>query len=1117
MQKESELCSSFGISRWGGRGAALLMILICASLGMAQLDTGTISGTVTDQSGGAIPGAAITIRNVETGIARNSVTNAAGRYEALALRVGEYEVSSTLAGFQTLVRSGINLTVGRNAVVDLVLQVGEVTQTVTVTGEVSLVTTNTATVSNLVDEERIMDIPLNNRDLTQLAFLQPGVIKMPIDPDRAGAAVAGSGEKMSVAGGRATYNIFLLDGVVNSDQTGNVASVGGSYQGAETIQEFQVITNNYSAEYPTKPGAVISAVTKSGANAFHGSAFEFLRNDNLDAFKWEDKAFTSNPEKPEFKRNHFGGSFGGPILRDRTFFFMSYEGMRERQGRTGTATTISAAARTGDLGPDGPINPDTGTTDWSNRLNPEVVPYLNLYPLPGEGNTVKRDFGDGTVDVTGTLKSPVRDDFGTIKMDHQFGSLKAGFLSGTYTSSSAERQNLHFFQTGGSFIGGDESSLGVTSRKHVVSLRHTSVLSPTVLNEFSFGLTDNKTTEDIPISDLDWSRFLWIDDSKTMGNLAPGSGVSDIGFGSDASFFGIDSLVFKNNVSITLANHSIKFGAQYQRLRYPVLKEPDGANGRFDFDGLEFFLQGLPEQFDASLPAGAEVLGLTNLADPAWTLAESKFAFFFQDNWRVTPSLTLNLGLRYEPQTSLGEERDHLSSFRDTYGDTITVGGPFFENPTLRNFSPMFGAAWSPDQRTSLRGGFGIFYVPPTIVQYQYILGQLAPFLGEGGLVDNSSSGEIDFPNAFRTQPDELSGSPNYRQFEFEPNPTRFYRWSLTLEREMSNWFVSTGYTGSRATHLPVTGEINLNRWAGWPENVPTKDKQYVDGTLINPLMSRLTGTYMKGNSWYHGYTLNVMRRLTGGLQFQGAYTFSKNINQGASSVGNNTEGFAQGQRANMQWDMDHWKGRAIFDVRNQFVSNLTYDLPPTGLTGVGGAVLNGWEVNGILTLTDGHAFNVLDEDWRAQRRAFERDDDTRPNLIPGGDINPIREGNPSRYYDPNQFIPNVCRGTNRLCQPGDSDYATGFFGNLGYNTLTGPGLVNVDFSLNKRFLLGEEKALQFRAEFFNLFNRANFGLPDAEPFREVGRRVEENPTAGEITQTRTTARQIQFGLRFTF
>ena len=237
MEKKSELCSSFGISRWGGRGAALLMILICASLGMAQLDTGTISGTVTDQSGGAIPGAAITIRNVETGIARNSVTNAAGRYEALALPVGEYEVSSTLAGFQTLVRSGINLTVGRNAVVDLVLQVGEVTQTVTVTGEVSLVTTNTATVSNLVDEERIMDIPLNNRDLTQLAFLQPGVIKMPIDPDRAGAAVAGSGEKMSVAGGRATYNIFLLDGVVNSDQTGNVASVGGSYQGAETVAQ----------------------------------------------------------------------------------------------------------------------------------------------------------------------------------------------------------------------------------------------------------------------------------------------------------------------------------------------------------------------------------------------------------------------------------------------------------------------------------------------------------------------------------------------------------------------------------------------------------------------------------------------------------------------------------------------------------------------------------------------------------------------------------------------------------------------------------------------------------------------------------------------------------------
>jgi len=261
------------VRRLGGwvRGSAFIIFLIWASWGMAQLDTGTISGTVSDQSGGAIPGAAITIRNVETGIARNLTTNAAGRYEAAALPVGNYEVRASLTGFQTLVRSGITLTVGRNAVVDMALQVGEVAQSVTVTGEASFVETTTATVSNLVDERRVSEIPLNNRDLTQLAFLQPGVLKMAINTDTADPSVGGGGAKFSVAGARGTHNVYLLDGVSNSDVSGSAQSVAGAYEGAETVQEFQVITNNYSAEYPSKPGAILSAITKSGTNAFHGS------------------------------------------------------------------------------------------------------------------------------------------------------------------------------------------------------------------------------------------------------------------------------------------------------------------------------------------------------------------------------------------------------------------------------------------------------------------------------------------------------------------------------------------------------------------------------------------------------------------------------------------------------------------------------------------------------------------------------------------------------------------------------------------------------------------------------------------------------------------------------
>jgi hypothetical protein len=651
----------------------------------------------------------------------------------------------------------------------------------------------------------------------------------------------------------------------------------------------------------------------------------------------------------------------------------------------------------------------------------------------------------------------------------------------------------------------------------VVSLRHTSVLSPTMLNEFAFGYTHSLTDNNIPLTDFDWSSLRWRDASATMGYLEPGTDVTPIGFGANAAFFGTKAPVFRDSMTVTLPAHTLKFGGEFRHATVPVLQGPDGENGRYVFEGLEFFLRGFPSEFDATLPAGAIVLGLVNQAQKDTTLSQNQFAFYLQDNWKALPSLTLNLGLRYEFQTEFKEEQDRLSSFRDIFGDQVTVGGPLFRNATLRNFSPRIGFAWSPGNRTTaLRGGFGIFYAPTDVPEYQYVLGQMAPFLGEGGLVDRASAGGIDFPNAFRTQSGALAGSPNYRSQEFEQKPTRIYRWSLTLERELGSWFVSAGYSGSRAQHLAVTSEANQNRWVGWPNNVPTAEKRFVDGTFINPLMARLTVTHMKGNSHYHGLGVNVMRRLTAGLQFQAAYNVAKSMDQ-SSSPGNNTEGFAQGQRAALLWDMDHWLGRSIFDIRHNFVSNLTYDVPRMDVGGVAGALVNGWQFNTIITLSQGHPFTLLDVN-RNQNAAFERADGLRPNLAPEGDNDPA-QGGPHQYYDPAQFAPSVCRGVG-LCQPGQPGYAVGYFGNLGYNTVTGPGLVNVDFSTNKSFRITEGSAVQFRAEFFNLFNRVNFNIPTGaalNPYRLVGSRLEQNPVAGQITETRTSARQIQFGLRFTF
>ncbi|PYS32261.1 MAG: hypothetical protein DMG14_34970, partial [Acidobacteria bacterium] len=405
-------------SRMAWREIVLCLgILIMSSvMAIGQLTTGTITGTVTDQTGAAVPGATVTLKNTDTGITRSAQTRENGKYEALSLPTGNYEISASLSGFRTVVHTGIGLAVGQNAVVDFALQVGEVSQSVTVTGETAQVETTTATVSNLVDEKRVTDLPLNGRDLTQLSFLQPGVIKSP-----AGAgAFSGLGDKLSVAGSRGNQNIYLLDGVSNSDLSGNAQSASGQLAGAETIKEFQIITNNYSAEYRSQAGAIVSAVTKSGTNNFHGSAYEFLRNDKLDAAKWEEN---KGGGKSPFRRNQFGGSLGGPIIKDKTFFFASYEGLRQSQG-------VNTQARVPDLNARNGILPGVAAITVS-----EVVkPYLNLYPVPGVGNRIVSEPGrraDGTVLLAAIAKVPTNDDFGLGRIDHNFSSGKLGTISGT--------------------------------------------------------------------------------------------------------------------------------------------------------------------------------------------------------------------------------------------------------------------------------------------------------------------------------------------------------------------------------------------------------------------------------------------------------------------------------------------------------------------------------------------------------------------------------------------------------------------------------------------------------------------------------------------------------------
>jgi hypothetical protein len=1086
---------------------------------MAQLTSGIISGTVTDQSGAAIPGANVTVKHVEMGTVRGTLTGASGRYELSNLQPGSYEVTASSEGFQSSLRTGISLSVGRTAVVNHSLQVGSVAEQVTVTGEAPLIETTTATVAQLIDvERRVEELPLRNRDLTQFAFLQPGVIKSPAG---VGGIQAGMGDKITVAGARGTQNLFLMDGVSNSDLSNNPQGAGGAYTGAETIKEFQVVTNNYSAEYQSAAGAIVSAVTKSGTNGMHGSLFWTLRNDNLDAAKWEDNAFAGGV-KGEFKQNQFGGSLGGPIVRDRTFYFGSYEGLRERAANTQTMVTMTDAARQGS----GVLNRNGQVVNVS--VDPRIVPYLALWPVPGVGNTpLPREGTDpGTIRVQGIQQRPVDDDTITGKVDHHFESGKMGVLQGTYSWSDSERLPCGFL------CDVQERGDAATSEKQTLSIGHTSILSPTLINEFKFGYSHSDVAGDLRLGNRDTSALRFHPNRDRVGEIGITGSISGVGYRVNQQATIQKAWQFKEGVSLASGSHSYRFGTEIKRFRYVQDACSRGCNGIFAFQSVADFLTNVANDFQVFRP-GAE--------SPVRNLRQLLFGAYFQDNWQLVPSLTLNLGLRYEFVTVPDEDNHLISTLESIFDPFVSVTSQvaaqytneprpfvrtdveeFFQNPTLKSFSPRFGFAWSPGSRTfSLRGGYGIFYDYPVLYQLRTSLQELPPFV-ETARLRASGSGAIPSSRLpMRMEPLAVNGlldlieSPQFSTFNLrymEPNQSNTYihRWSLTLQRSLGqDWVTSAGYTGSRGLHLLHQTLPNLRQWEGFPNN-PMGRKFFPDrAPFINPNFGEMRTQSSNGNSYFHGLAVGLQKRMSHGVQFQLAYNFSKSLDQG-SGVTSGGDELPQGQRGMYYWDMYMKKGPSGFDIRNTMTANFTYE-PPTGnLTGLAGLLAGGWQVNGILTLTDGYPLSINDGS-SAQDTRIGENEDLRANLIPGGDNNPVL-GGPDRYFDTSQFVPSACQGS-RICRAGDPDYQLGFYGNLGKGTLISPGLATMDFSVMKNFYPSETHRIQFRSEIFNLFNRPNFGSPSTTIFTNELL----NANAGRISSTRGSARQIQFGLRYSF
>ena len=1027
--------------------ATLVLFVIGVSLAMAQGTTATILGTVRDQTGAVLPGVNVQVSNLETGRVRNVATDAGGRYRVPALELGSYSVQGSLAGFRTFSKSGVVLTIGSEVVVDLAMEVGQIAESVTVTGETPLVETTNAQISGLVGDKQIRDLPLNGRSYDQLAFLQPGVIRFtPFSPSTSTRVFNGAGTKMSISGTPGDFNSFLLDGTDLHDNANfTPGSVGGNNLGVDSIQEFRVLTQNYSAEYGRTGGGVISSVTRAGTNSLHGGAFEFLRNNILDARQFFDQGGT----KP-FRRNQFGGFAGGPILRDRTFFFANYEGLRERLALTHISTVPDAKAHGGNL-------PTANVP-----VAPAVRPYLDAMQLPNG-----RDFGDGSAEFVWDYSQPTREDFGTARIDHQFS--EHNFFFGRLTIHDAQLIVPRFFP--------QFYEIG-KSRNIFTTLEQKTILSPQSLNVVRFAFNRTNGADDGGLSTLpNYAALAFVPGRRwnirfTQGTASGGGAITE--FGSQASQptkFPQNIFQYTDDVYINRSRHAMRMGANLERLQNNDFENTQ--DGTYSFPDLTRFLQGAANQFTVNT-----LDSKNGFAYRQWLAG-----FYFQDDLRAKDTLTFNLGLRYEFITVPTEVHGWLSTIRDlrtALGPTL--GEPPMDNPSLLNFAPRFGFAWTPWGKKGLavRGGIGIYH--------NQWMGKLAGTPPESAFKKQVNLNNPPFPNSgFQNAP---PAAISYLTADPKAKTPTVNQFNLTVERQFASALViSAAYVGHHGYHWlrAIEGNPNIQRF------LPNGTPFFTGPPRVNPNFGASERILTDAVSNYHALQVRVAKNYSHRIQFQANYTFSKGINDGtqwrsAQTLSSPTSSLIGDNRS-----AD--RSLSIYNQTNVFRFNMNYHFPGESLKGPISWVAIGWEANGILTSTSGLPLTV-GVPFNQSLNGDNQNPD-RPNLVPGRSQNPIL-GKVDRWYDPTAF----------------SLPARGFYGNLGRATVIAPGISTFDFSLVKNFHVSEENTLTFRAEFFNLFNHANFGLPNRFALTSTGA-IAGN--AGTIQDLTTPSRQIQFGLRYTF
>jgi hypothetical protein len=1049
----------------------LSLALLFSCLVLAQ-GTGSISGVVQDESGAVVPGASVAVTNVGTGIGSSFVTDATGGYHFPSLNPGIYEVRAQISGFETGIRRGVQLTVGSDLEINIPLKVGQVAQQTVVTAEAPIVNTLNSSVGALVDAPTIRELPLNGRSFDQLISLDSST---PTFRSRGRSAAYGQGDLYTVNGAGTASNLYLIDGTEMQGAGTGFALPGGvlgKNLGVDAIQEFVVLSSNYSAGYGKKGGGIINIATRSGTNQLHGSAYEFLRNNDLDA-----RNFFDPHTVPRFQRNEFGGSLGGPIKKDHSFFFGNYEGLRENLGISKVSVVPNALAHQGFL-PD-PNNPGQLV---NIGVATAIKPFLEtLFPLPNG-----QDFGDGSAAFISSPAQINNLDYFLVRFDQKlsdkdFFFARYNFDQASQTSPDPTSASPLFFNASG-------------NRDQIVTLEEKRLFSPRTINLLRFGFsrgfvhTTSSTYTPLPAS-LNFTPGAdtvgQINFSASLNSVAQqGLSRSGSGMTKNAAFaqnlFEVADQVFRY-----IGKHSLQFGIQMQRNQAND-GSGDPPRGAYTFTGgLTAFLQGKPNQFSG-------VPSLPGTFDKHKSYRRNYFSTFVQDDYKVFRNLTLNLGLRYELLTVPVEASgNRISNYGYTFvnGARIlnalpTLGSPMYQGNHL-NLAPRFGFAWDPrgDGKMSVRGGFGVFYDQDLQANHFY-LATNAPFATTYTVI-NPIFGNPFAGGASPPLPSSQTLDPAWK------TPTRL-QYSLGIQRQItSSSVLNIGFVGAHSYH---TGRLsNANTF------VPTLQ----GGVIFYPasgqprLQPALSGTSSfvttDANASYNALQTEFTQRLNQGMRYKVSYTYSKNLALSSGNIASYSNG-ELGVTQNPYNARAEW-GPSPFNLKHNLTANYTYDIPWGGTSGLSGKLLGGWQVGGIVTVHPGTPFTVTDGFNRS------RDGDTtapdRPNLALGANGVTIL-GGPNRYFDSSVFV---------LPPPG-------FFGNVGRNTLNGPGFAAVDFNLSKTTSVNERLKVEFRTEFFNILNHANFDLPSGQIFDSTGRYL---GSAGHVSATITTSRQIQLGLKLIF